>query len=310
MFCPNCGKEIEEESTFCCFCGMQVEPDNDYQEDPMGYNCGGEGDGFSPAGGLKGSMSSAGGSAAGNDYYNGYSSEYYNTNSGASGYGVNNGYDDNSGYHYNYDHGGYNTAGKKERRFFHRKNKGSMRRSRKIMIGAGGILVIAIIVVAVILITRTPAYERPIVAIQTIMNTRKISKATDAVVEIIPIKLFEDINVDVSMYTIYGDEEEIRDYYEDVLEDLWYELEDEFGDDAKMTYEVKSAKDLKNSELKDLREQYEDKLGVDGDLIEDAMNLVVKLKMEGSDDRDTERTNFKVVKVDGKWYIDIFSLQF
>ena len=142
------------------------------------------------------------------------------------------------------------------------------------------------------------------------MNTRKISKATDAVVEIIPIKLFEDISADMSMYTIYGDEEEIKDYYEDVVEDLWYELEDEFGDDAKMTYEVKSAKDLKNSELKDLREQYEDKLGADGDLIEDAMNLVVKLKMEGSDDRDTERTNFKVVKVDGKWYIDIFSLQF
>ncbi|MBR6006405.1 MAG: hypothetical protein IK064_02125 [Clostridia bacterium] len=80
-----------------------------------------------------------------------------------------------------------------------------------------------------------------------------------------------------------------------LAEDAKEEAEDE---DYKITkIEVYNEKDMKNSEIKDLKEQYEDyKLD-----IKDGKYITMKVTATVDGDKNTEKSDIPVIRVGGKW---------
>lgn len=138
-----------------------------------------------------------------------------------------------------------------------------------------------------------------------------------------------------------ADFDSLKEYAEDMLEDGFDEFDDEFGDDWKMSVEIKKVKDIKKSAdefermedywdsfvegLEDSAENYEDRADRTSDSDEEdyytelaekyekyankygkykvtaVKEIKVKVSIKGDDDKDSETTTMYFAKVGGKW---------
>lgn len=98
------------------------------------------------------------------------------------------------------------------------------------------------------------------------------------------------------------DVEEVRDYFVDLMDKLCEStqdaLEDEYGDDYDFDVEIMRSKEMKNSELKDYEDMFEEGWDVEVDVEE---GYTVKYKLIFGN--DSEKGEIEVIKVNGDWVI-------
>lgn len=183
-------------------------------------------------------------------------------------------------------------------------------KSKKTWIGIGvGVLAAALIFIFIANPTmRMKGYEKPVYYLIKFMESGNIKSMAKA----IPVKeivkyvksnageLLDDAGIDLSNFD-FSDYKEALESLNEELEDYTDTLEDKFGDNFKIEYEVKKAKQIED--LDDIQDDY-DKLDID---VKDAYELTVKVKMEGDEETDRTTDTIKVIKIGRKWYIDMFS---
>ena len=99
-----------------------------------------------------------------------------------------------------------------------------------------------------------------------------------------------------------GKDFDIDEYCEDRLDNIVDMLEEDYGEDIDISYDIKKEKKLSDKKLDDIKddikEDYDAKVKVTA-----GYEVKLKLKIKGDDDDDTETSTFTVAKIDGDWYI-------
>ena len=154
----------------------------------------------------------------------------------------------------------------------------------------GYVLAVILVIVAVKLIFFRDNYEAPI------KNLVKVMEEGDgeAALDLIPEKY-----LDVAESWSGMDREDMEEM---VIEEIENALDDYSGD-IEIDYEIGNARDMTESELEDLESSYMGFLGdiEEGKEVEFSYKLYVNgAKQEESDPGETVR----VLKIDGKWYLD------
>ena len=169
----------------------------------------------------------------------------------------------------------------------------------------GGAVLIAIIIVCVVMFSGRSSYETPLKKLFSAMNSGDVMEMMEAM----PLKLIVEEG-GMSSYFMGMDYEDILEMYAGEMDaDDLMGLSEEFGDDYKAEYKIYSAEPLSAVELSDLNREYASYFGTDDDFIDEAMELNVDLIINGSLDSDVVNEDIIVVKIDGKWYMDMFSME-
>ena len=148
---------------------------------------------------------------------------------------------------------------------------------------AGGVVVLVLIIVLLVNVLSGGA-SKPV---KTFLNGFEKCNA-EKMFSVFPDEILDDMDLDKS---------DIRDLQE--------ELEDAFDDeDIKISYEIKDTKDMKRSELRDLQDWYDDIYDLE---VTDAKTIKTKITAEVDGDKEKETLEFAVVKIGGKWYMDVYN---
>lgn len=168
----------------------------------------------------------------------------------------------------------------------------------------GGVALIAVIVVCLLLFLNRSTYETPLKTMVSALNKGDVMK----VIEVLPLKpIIEDGGM--SEYLLGMNYDDLVNLYEDQFEDSFVDdMKDEYGRDFKIDYKIYEAEKLSKDDLTDLNSDYAYSFGTDDDFISEAMELDVDMSIEGSEGSDVENTTIVVIKIGGKWYLDMFSL--
>lgn len=107
----------------------------------------------------------------------------------------------------------------------------------------------------------------------------------------------------------YGDDDLLEDDLDISINSYLDRLEDEVGAEPKISFEIKKASKLSDRKLKQLKDNLEDNdKDYDGDELQKAMHVDLKLKIKGPDDTSTDSiNNMLIVKENGAWKVLSFN---
>ena len=105
----------------------------------------------------------------------------------------------------------------------------------------------------------------------------------------------EDEN-DVSM-------KDVEELMEEGNKTLIRGLEDEYGDNIKVSYKILEKDDASSSDLDEMKEYIKSNYDIPKKSVTDAVELEVELTVRGDDDEETTESTKYAVKVGGDWYI-------
>ncbi|PWM23171.1 MAG: hypothetical protein DBX53_02435 [Clostridiales bacterium] len=105
----------------------------------------------------------------------------------------------------------------------------------------------------------------------------------------------EDEN-DVSM-------KDAEEQMEELNKTLIRGLEDEYGDNIKVSYKILEKDDASSSDLDEMKDYIKSNYDIPKKSVTDAVELEVELTVRGDDDEETTESTFYAVKVGGDWYI-------
>ena len=105
----------------------------------------------------------------------------------------------------------------------------------------------------------------------------------------------EDEN-DVSM-------KDAEEQMEELNKTLIRGLEDEYGDNIKVSYKILEKGDASSSDLDEMKDYIKSNYDIPKKSVTDAVELEVELTVRGDDDEETTESTFYAVKVGGDWYI-------
>ena len=105
----------------------------------------------------------------------------------------------------------------------------------------------------------------------------------------------EDEN-DVSM-------KDAEEQMEELNKTLIRGLEDEYGDNIKVSYKILEKGDASSSDLDEMKDYIKSNYDIPKKSVTDAVELEVELTVRGDDDEETTESTFYAVKVDEDWYI-------
>ena len=91
-------------------------------------------------------------------------------------------------------------------------------------------------------------------------------------------------------------------HFEEIADKTLDYLEDEYGDNIKITYEIKKDKELSQKKLDEIVQEIKDSYEADV-TVESAYKVKIIAKIKGDNDDDTDTSTITVAKVDGEWYI-------
>lgn len=97
---------------------------------------------------------------------------------------------------------------------------------------------------------------------------------------------------------------DMEDYLKDVDAMMLRMMEQEYGDDYKVSYKITDKKKIDKDDLKDIEDEENEmleSLDIDKIEIKDGYELEVELKVKGSEDEDEDELEISVYKVDGRW---------
>ena len=95
----------------------------------------------------------------------------------------------------------------------------------------------------------------------------------------------------------------LAEYFEYLLEEALNKIEDEYGDDISISYEIKDKEELSEKELKDIRKRLENNYDNDDVKVTKGYEVEITAEIKGDDNSDEEDITVKVAKVDGDWCI-------
>lgn len=102
-----------------------------------------------------------------------------------------------------------------------------------------------------------------------------------------------------------GDKKE-SEYVDDLVEsyeDQRDELEDEYGSNVKVSFDIVDRKKLTDEEIKDIEEYYKDMYDEKID-VKKGYKYLLRVTAKGKKDKDEYFDQVTVIKVDGKWIVD------
>lgn len=179
-------------------------------------------------------------------------------------------------------------------------------RFRKKWLGIGTVIIIVVIILAFIFnpTLRMKGYEKPVYYSMKFTESGDIKSFAKA----LPLKELVKYakNKAGTLFDAAGlkldDYKEAVESLENIMEYYVDEVEDEYGDDFRVKYEIKNAKRIKD--MDDIQNNY-DKLDIE---VKEAYELEVKITLEGDKNKEQETSDVKVVRIGDKWYLDIFSM--
>ena len=168
-------------------------------------------------------------------------------------------------------------------------------KNKNTIIGLCAVAVVLIIVVIILCsIFGGKSYEKPIKYM-----CKAIENADGDALE----KAFPDyLNEMADDYFVGDDYDSVSEYYEEQMEDALDALEDEYGSNIKISYDVIKKKEIKESDLEDLEDEISDYYDEDVKVTK-GYQLKVELTIKGKEDDDTETDWINVYKIDGDWVI-------
>lgn len=101
----------------------------------------------------------------------------------------------------------------------------------------------------------------------------------------------------------YSKFDSLTEYFEYCLEEALNKIEDEYGDDISISYEIKDKEELSEKELKDIRKRLENNYDNDDVKVTKGYEVEITAEIKGDDNSDEEDITVKVAKVDGDWCI-------
>lgn len=159
------------------------------------------------------------------------------------------------------------------------------------------IAVAAVIVVIVLLVCKLifgGGYKDPIDNMFKGMETGKGKYFYKALPEFLLEEQFEDKK-----------KSEIIDDLDELAEGILDNLEDEYGDDIKISVKYKDKNKIDKDDLEDLEEMYED--NYDSKVkISKGYEVEIKATIKGDDEKETDTTTLSVYKINGDWCIMSF----
>jgi uncharacterized membrane protein YvbJ len=151
-----------------------------------------------------------------------------------------------------------------------------------------GSFILLIILISVIRVLSTPAYEKPLKNLEAAIEKSDFDKLVAAYPDYI-----SDGMDDFLEY--YDDEDEY-------VEEIFGGLEDEFGSRINVTFKVKDKEKMTRDELEDLEEDidsyYDEEVNIKA-----GYYLSVEASIKGSEDHDKQNTEMTVIKIGSKWYL-------
>jgi len=204
-------------------------------------------------------------------------------------------------------------------------------------IGVGALVLIGIIIFVVLKLVGGSGYKKAITEAEKAINNRVTGEdIRDIGVSYgkVASKYYKALD-QIYIIANYDDDEE--DYWDDVnerYERVYEEFDRKFGDDWKVTIEIRDAEQFSNSEIKSAQRSYENWVenkidnvkslkdnyiyDVDADYfkdlksslekiedyqVTDGYTLKCKIYIEGEDGDDEEKENFTVIKINGTWVL-------
>lgn len=164
----------------------------------------------------------------------------------------------------------------------------------------GGIAVAAIVVIAIIIaiIAGGGGYKK------ALDNYFDYSLKTDIKkVEKIAPKKYWDFCKESGLFNI-KDKDELKECYEEHLEEQKEDLEDEYGAKIKYSYKVTKEKDLSKKKLNAIAEYLKENYDIPKKSVKAAKEIDLEIKIKGKEDNDEDEfEGIIVVKIDGAWYV-------
>ncbi len=96
---------------------------------------------------------------------------------------------------------------------------------------------------------------------------------------------------------------DVDEYFDKIAEGVQESLESEYGEDIKITYDIKEEKALKSSKCDDIKKDLKDDYDAKGIKVSKAYKVKLKATIKGDDDKDTDTITLTVAKVDGDWCV-------
>lgn len=96
--------------------------------------------------------------------------------------------------------------------------------------------------------------------------------------------------------------EELREQLYEMLKEARADMEDEFGKDFSIEYEILEQKDVPKSEFDEFKENMEEYYGLDADSFEQCRELEMRVIITGVEEEE-ETSSVHMVQYDGAWYI-------
>jgi hypothetical protein len=98
------------------------------------------------------------------------------------------------------------------------------------------------------------------------------------------------------------DLDDVVDEYEDYADEKIEYLDDEFGDDWRVTYKIEDKEKISDSKLKKIARALHDDYDIKKSSVKKGFDIELELEIKGSEDDDDGDDDIAVLKIDGKWY--------
>ena len=173
------------------------------------------------------------------------------------------------------------------------------------VVGVIAALVIILVVVLIIAFSLGGGYKAPLNSMKKALEKGDGKSVIRMSISDKYYKALKD-NDDVVDEHFDGD---VDDYFDNIGDQLLKSMEDRYGENIKVTYDIKKKKKIKKSDLED----YQDDLQSQADRIDlddyepkvtEGYELKVKLSVKGDDDKDSDTDDINVYKVDGDWVME------
>jgi hypothetical protein len=157
-----------------------------------------------------------------------------------------------------------------------------------------GIVVVLILIVVLVICLGGGGPEKALDNYISVVYNGKVNKLE----KLAPAEYWEyleDEN-DVSM-------KDAEEQMEELNKTLIRGLEDEYGDNIKVSYKILEKDDASSSDLDSMKDYIKSNYDIPKKSVTDAVELEVELTVRGDDDEETTESTFYAVKVGGDWYI-------
>lgn len=97
--------------------------------------------------------------------------------------------------------------------------------------------------------------------------------------------------------------EDVYEVFQDWTEDTQEGLEDEYGKNAKVSYEIVYENEVKKSSLNDMKDWLKESAGISKADVKDAVDVGVVITVKGAKGTESHCTDLRLVKIGGTWYV-------